>query len=330
MSAPKSKLFAALAVSVLAAGLFPVLLFLGVYGRDALVGTGGAACPFRLTSQFEQWVVIVTAFGIKPAYMLLSLGLIVWLRRGHAPDLSALRWGLILFLAGEGACAFNYVALGGRSELWEFLHDYGMVAGFSFVAWAVLEALDGRMIKFSAAPDRCAALSLCRRCVKYDTTAPCGLTRIFNVALLALLVVVLLPFCAPLQPLAYTTDINGTKVAYAATLPTQWLVMRYCPALAAALLGASWLALRFQRTHSVATAKMLLAAALGPFGFGFLRLFLLAAFRDDLVWYTTWEEFTELLFILGVAFVLFVFRDTLFARERPAAPGTGEAASTSA
>jgi hypothetical protein len=324
MSALKSKSFAVLALSVLTAGLLPVLLFPALYGPDATGMAAGAACPFRLTSQFEQWIVIVTAFGIKPAYMLISLGLIVWLWRSVASDLSALRWGLILFLAGESACAFNYVALGGGSELWEFLHDYGMVTGFSFVAWAVLEGLDRRIIKFDAAQDRCAALSLCRRCVKYDATAPCGLPRVFSMALLALLIVALLPLGAPLQPLAYTTGINGLTVAYGASLSTQWFMMRYCPALAGALLAAAWLALRFRRGHSVATAKILLAAALGPFGFGFLRLFLLAVFRNDLVWYNTWEEFTELLFTLGVAFVLFVFRDALFARGPTTARGPGE------
>ena len=330
MNAPKLRLFAGLAASVLAAGLLPLLLGPAIYGPAALAGTGGAACPFRLTGQFEQWVVIVTAFGVKPVYMLGSLGLIVWLWRSGAPDLSALRWGLVLFLAGESACAFNYVVLGGQSELWEYLHDCGMVTGFSFVAWAVLEAFDARLIKFSAAQDRCAALGLCRRCVKYDATAPCGLPRVFNVALLALLVLALLPLCARPQPLAYTTDINGIAVAYSVSLPTQLFAMRYCPALAGGLLAASWLALRLRRAHSVAQAKLLLAAALGPLGFGFMRLFLFAVFRDDLVWYAAWEEFTELLFILGVAFVLFVFRDGLFARVPAAARGPGPAAPTAA
>ena len=105
MSALKSKSFAVLALSVLTAGLLPVLLFPALYGPDATGMAAGAACPFRLTSQFEQWIVIVTAFGIKPAYMLISLGLIVWLWRSVASDLSALSWGLILFLAGESACA---------------------------------------------------------------------------------------------------------------------------------------------------------------------------------------------------------------------------------
>ncbi len=58
-------------------------------------------------------------------------------------------------------------------------------------------------------------------------------------------------------------------------------------------------------------SKVLFAAALGPLGFGFLRLFLFAAFRDDLIPFVVWEEITELVFVFAVVFVLVVFRQSL-------------------
>lgn len=318
MSGPRFRFVAGAIAAGLAVGALPVVLFLALFGTEGTILPGGAACPFRATGALEQWIVLVTAFGVKPAYMLLSLGLTVMLARSQAADLLALAWGLGLFLAGEAACAFNYVALGGESLLWEYFHDYGMVAGFACVAWAVLEGADRRIIRFSASRERCAALALCRRCVKFDSAAPCGLPRVFGFGLLALAALALLPLCAPLVPVAYTTEVARATVTYAAPFAAQWFVLRYCPLLALALLAAAWAALQLRRDHEVALPKLLLAAALGPLGFSLMRQYLLSAFRHDLVWYTSWEEITELLFVLGVGLVLWTFRHGLFSPEPPA------------
>jgi hypothetical protein len=40
---------------------------------------------------------------------------------------------------------------------------------------------------------------------------------------------------------------------------------------------------------------------------------LLGVFSDNLMWFDTWEEWTELLFVLGVAVVLWIFRHGLLA-----------------
>jgi hypothetical protein len=72
--------------------------------------------PRRSTtsSVFEQWVVIVTGFGVKPVYTVLSLIVIVRLWRQGAPDLVALRRGLIAFWLGENACAIDYLVFHGE------------------------------------------------------------------------------------------------------------------------------------------------------------------------------------------------------------------------
>ena len=74
----------------------------------------------------------------------------------------------------------------------------------------------------------------------------------------------------------------------------------------------------FKREEPVPPAKVLFAAATGPLGFGFMRLFLVAAYRENAVWANAWEEITELIFTAAVAFILFVFRQSLFAKEPPA------------
>lgn len=273
---------------------------------------------------FKQWVVILTAFGVKPAYMFVSLAVVFWLWRQRSSDLVALRWGLLVFWLGEAACAVNFMVLQGYSDFWEFLHNYGMAAGFSFIAYALLEGLDRRLIKYSAARDRCSALSLCHACIKY-ADAPCGLRRMFAMLIPATIIVAFIPLCADLRPSVYDTTVWGKPVHYAEALSDQLFGIRYCPALAILLMTASWLVLLFKRVEPVSPAKILFAAALGPLGFGFMRLFLVAVYRNDAVWANAWEEITELIFVVAIAFVLWIFRQALFAPESSISPNQSNA-----
>jgi hypothetical protein len=276
------------------------------------VGTVGPI--FRETGPLEQWLLLLTAVVVKPVYVMLSLALVVWLWRQKTRDLVALRWGLIAFFLGENACTLNFLTQHGNSELLDYLHNFGMAVCFSLVTYAALEGVDRRLIKYSAATDRCAALSLCRACIKY-ADVPCGLRRVFTMLLPATLVVALIPFCAGPVEVAYATSVVGSPQYFHQSLPGQWFEIRYCPALAILLLTASWLVLRFKRHDPVAPAKVLFAAGMGPLGFGMTRLFLFALNRQDLAWAMIWEEITELVFVMAVALVLFVFRQSLFVRQ---------------
>ena len=277
-----------------------------------------SSLPFRPMSRLEQWLAVIIAFGVKPVYMLVSLLLIIWLWRQPAADLAALRWGLIWFWIGENACSIDFLFYKRSSDFWEYLHGYGMAVSFSFVAYAVLEGVDQRVIKFSPEKERCAALSLCRACVKY-ADAPCGLKRLFTVMIPALMVLALMPLSAGFQLTSYVTDILGTIHNYHHLASSQLFELRYCPALALALLTASWLVLLFKQDQAVAISKVLLAAAVGPMSFGILRMFFVATFSDRLGWFDVWEEITELLFILSAGLVLWVFRHSLFVKPEKAA-----------
>jgi hypothetical protein len=321
MNADQHRWAAWLGSGVLVAGLLPLVLYWLLLGHvDAWTSLlNGTAPAFRDTSRFEQWLVVATGFGVKPAYMLISLITIIWLWRRQSPDLTALRWGLMAFWLGEAACAVNYVVLQGYSDLWEYFHNFGMAVGFSFVTYALLEGIDRRLIKYSSARDRCAALSLCRACIKY-ANAPCGLRRMFAMLIPATIVLAVMPLCADLKTAVCDTGVMGTTVHFSETLSNQLFEIRYCPGLAILLLTASWLVLLFKHQNPVALAKALFAAAAGPLGFGFMRLFLAAVYREDLVWFNAWEEITELLFVAAVAFVLWIFRDSLFVDPERAAP----------
>ncbi len=296
-----------LSACVLITGLLPMVFYWCFPGQFL---PQGLASGFRSTGVFEQWLVVVTAFGIKPAYMLLSLIGLIWLWRQHSPDLAALRWGLIAFWIGENACSVNYMLVNGNSDFWEYLHNFGMAVCFSFVTYALLEGMDLRLLKLSAPKERCAALSLCRTCIKY-TDVPCGLVRVFKMLIPATLVAAIVLPCAGVKTAGYDTKILGTTVHYSEAMADQLFEIRYCPALAILLLIASWLVLLLKKKEPVSSSKVLFAAAIGPIGFGFLRLFLFAVFRDDLIQFVVWEEVTELVFVFAVLFMLLVFRQSL-------------------
>jgi hypothetical protein len=260
----------------------------------------------------EQWLAVIVAFGVKPVYMLLSLGLIIWLWRFRAADLFALRWGMIFFLVGEAFCAINYLFCAKESHLIEFLHSYGMAVCFSFTVYALLEGMDYRLIKFSSPQERCAALSLCRACFK-NADVPCGLKRLFMVITPALIVMTCMMLCSRIEVVVYNTIILGAVYQYSHPVIYQLFEVRYCPLLAVALLMASWLVLIFKRVNPVPPAKVLFAAGVGPMGFGFLRLILFSAYDKNLMWFTVWEEITELLFIVGTVLVLWFFKHGLIA-----------------
>jgi len=158
-------------------------------------------------SLIQQWQVMLYAFGIKPLYMTLSLLLIVWIWRQKAADLTALRWGLIWFWLGETACSIDYIFYAKASHFWEYIHGFGMAVGFSFIAYAVLEGLDQRLIKFS--PGASAVRRLAVPGLRKVRDEPCGLKRLFKFMIPALMLVSFMPLTAPFQLNAYRTELLG-------------------------------------------------------------------------------------------------------------------------
>ncbi len=286
----------------------------GMEGWQAYGDGKKSELPFHPMSLLEQWLAAITAFGIKPLYMVLAFLLIVWLWRQPTMDLAVLRWGLIWFWVGENGCSIDYLFFDRGSDFWEFVHGYGMAVGFSLITYAFLEGFDYRLIKFSPAKEKCAAFSLCRACLKYGD-APCGLKRLFTVMIPALALLSLMPLCAGFNLASYDTNILGTKHNYYHLPSSQLFELRYCAVLACVLFAASWLVLLFKPHEPVAPSKVLFAAAAGPLSFGLLRMFFVATFRENLIWFDVWEEITELLFIVSIAVVLWVFREALFVKK---------------
>jgi rhodanese-related sulfurtransferase len=267
--------------------------------------------PSRASSSFEEWILILSGFAMKPSYMILALILIIILWRSSASDLLALRWSMIFFLAGEIACALNYLVFTDGSHLMEYLHSYGMVAGFGFAAYALFQGMDARLIHLSDPGQKCTALMMCRACIKYGKN-PCRLKQMFYFIIPACVVLAAIPFSSPVRAVAYNTHIWGTFYSFSHSVFYQIFEIRYCPIFAIVFYLISLLVLRFKKNEAIEWAKIFFAAASGSLGFGMFRLVLFSLYSENQVWFNFWEEATELIFVAGACFVLWSFRKSLF------------------
>jgi len=278
--------------------------------------------PHRDSTPIEEWAAVLSGFLVKPIYTLLSLAIFIALLGRRSPDLAALRWAMLAFFIGENFCAANYLFFNDRSLLFENLHSFGMVVCFGFSTFALLEGMDLRLIKLSDPGARCAALGLCRACIKHGdektdgkADVPCALRRLFLFVVPATLAIGFIPFCADPVATSYTTEIFGTPYANIHPIIHQIFETRVCPTLAIAALAISFAILLGKGRDAIFRSKVYFAAGAGALGFALFRLFLFAAFRDDLMWFGFWEEATEFLFIAGAGLALRLFRRGLFASE---------------
>jgi rhodanese-related sulfurtransferase len=282
--------------------------------------------PFQPMPLYQQVLAVAGAYAIKPAYTLLALVLVIILWRRTVPDLAALRWGLLFFFLGENCCAINYIFFKHTSYFFEYLHSYGMLLAFGFITFAVFEGVDRRILMLSDPSRKCAALSLCRGCIKY-TRRSCGLRQTFFLIIPALIVLAAIPLCSDWQTNSYNTMILGSFYNYSHPAIQQQLEVLYCPTAAIVMLAASLLVLWFSKQGSLAYAKLAFAAGAGFLGFALLRAALFRLFASELMWALFWEEATELLFIIGVGAVLWIFRQGLSEEPRTHDDAEGEKSS---
>ena len=224
---------------------------------------------------------------------------------------------MLSFFIGENCCAINYFIFDHQSYLFEYLHSAGMALCFGFTTYAVFEGMDRRLISYSDPEKSCAALGLCRSCIKH-TDVPCGLRRFFLILIPAHIILCFIPLSAVPYRVSYNTRIFEVFYNYSRPMVHQLFEIRYCPILAIVLLATSIVILVLNRKDPVPLSKLFFAAGMGPLGFSLLRLLLFAPYRDNLAWFDFWEESTELMFIAGVGITLWIFRHGLFAKKAEA------------
>ncbi|NNL75898.1 MAG: hypothetical protein HKO68_06140 [Desulfobacterales bacterium] len=292
-------------------GIFGVLPVLGYYffyslSSDAQVAT------FRSSSLLEQNAAVLTAFIVKPIYMLLALIVAILLWKKSQLELKSLKWSMVFFFSGESFCAVNYLFTENHdAHLFEYLHGFGMVLSFGFAAYALFEWVDRYALHYSASEKKCHLSGFCRQCVKFENVS-CGLRSVFVYLGLAGAVVALMPLSTQLYTVSYNTEIWGTAYNYNHPVVYQLAEVRYYPVLASVMFLTAALLLKLKRRNPLHPSKILFAGAIGTFGFSLFRLIVFQAYRDNLVWMDFWEETTEFIYILGIIAILWYFRRSLF------------------
>ncbi|MCJ7774620.1 MAG: rhodanese-like domain-containing protein [Desulfobacterales bacterium] len=279
-------------------------------GISFKTGAGDKWTNFRDAPTHEQWLAVLTGYGIKPLYTILSFILAVLLWKKKEPELKALKYSMIFFFVGENFCAANYLIFNHDSYLFEYLHSLGMVISFGFFAYALFDGIDIYVFHYSDAQKKCALLGLCGQCIKYEEV-PCALQRSFIFLSFAASVVAIMPLFAELKMISYNTTIWSTSYNYSHPVVYQLFEVRYLPIVASVAFAFTALLLLFKKIDPLPVAKVVFAIAFGVAGFSFFRFILFHGYQDNLVWMEFWEEITEFIFIAGVMFILWQFRRSL-------------------
>jgi hypothetical protein len=261
--------------------------------------SAGPGAPLVLTP-FEQILLVLTAYGIKPLYMLLAARCLVRHRNAAASEVRVAWRGLAVFLLGETACAANYLLLDGRYGLVQAVHDAGMIATFALLARAMTHGADLRVIAYSDPARACVMKRLCRRCIKTEPvrcmlrTGQVWLTAVAAVA-------AALPLTIPLRPVRYETTVLGRPVTLEHGWWEQWVQARAAPLAAVMLFSLAAAAARPGTRRGHRSALPLLCLAAGPAGFALLRTVVAFPFLSAIVWMGFWEEASELAMVLVVS-----------------------------
>jgi hypothetical protein len=159
-----------------------------------------------------------------------------------------------------------------------------------------MEAVDARVVHFSARSERCALLATCGSCYKHREVR-CALYRLFLFVPPAAAALALMLFTAKPGLRYVHGDVFGTDVLFGHPLVPQLFEIRLCPLLAVPFLIAAFAVLLVSKERGFEASKILLAMGLGPLSFGLVRFLLYWGWAANPIWADAWEELTELLFV---------------------------------
>jgi len=279
-------------------GLLLPPLFFGIPFTTSVAPQLATATPL-IIPLWEQTLLFIAAFIVKPLYMTISLVIVVMLRHRSEVDLTALSRGLVLFFLGELACAGNYLLFHDGNLLMEYWHNYGMVCAFALFTYALIEAFDERIVHYSDKGRMCALLLQCGTCYKQRDMS-CTMLTMFLYIVPALFVVAAMPLNAPISSRFFAGSVFGEHVIFGHPLISQMIEVRFFPAVAAFFLLLSFCSLLFQREEGFKTAKILVSLGLGPLVFSVMRFICFWGYGEHPLWADVWEEITEFLFIVVI------------------------------
>jgi len=122
--------------------------------------------------------------------------------------------------------------------------------------------------------------------------------------------VALMPLASGLPTYDLVLPVFGADVIYKTSPVEQWALLRLYPVAAAGLLLVTFgLLLRGRR--GIGPARLTFFFGLGFTAFSLLRFFLESAYLAMPIWADAWEELTEMITVLSIVLLLWVFRRPL-------------------
>jgi hypothetical protein len=273
---------------------------------------------YKESTKVEQWAVVITAFALKPLYMLLSLILFILLRKQVMHDFMALRWAFFSFFAGESFCALNYVLYAENSYLMEYFHILGMNFCFGFFTFFILEYFDKRITHFTEIDQKCALIKQCTECYKH-AAIECKIIRLVRFLIPVFVVLCFIPWLSEVKTVSYNSTIWGTLYNFKHPAIFQAYETKYSPVMAMIFFIVAFTVLLIKSTNpsqsgqvrTMEMAKILTSAGWGFLGFSFFRLILLQIYSENMTWFNVGEEVTEFLFIITGVYFVWLFRKSV-------------------
>ena len=133
----------------------------------------------------------------------------------------------------------------------------------------------------------------------------------FKWTIIAVIIISLMPLNAETRFVSYDTYILGSLYSYGHSELYQIFEIRYAPIVAIVFFIVSLFTIPRNHKDGVLFSKVIFSAGTGFIVFSFFRLILLSAYTENMLWFVFWEETTELLLIVFIAVILWIFREGL-------------------
>ncbi len=260
-------------------------------------------------TDFEQFVSASSGLVLKPAHMIISAIILSKLRGMNSEPLRAFKAAFASLLVGEGACAANYIIANHGILVLDIVHDAGMIAFGIFLPFGLFIWFEDEILNMSTFERPCLMLKACGKCWKGAGTS-CRLRGMMLLASMALTVLSAVPVSTPVVEVKEHGLVFGSGVNFGINHSLQFLEYRIYPVMALSFSTASMFLL-FKGKVITKIAALLFFTGAGFLMYSMVRISFIEAFRTVPYWADFWEEATELIAVVGSAYIIYAFRDRL-------------------
>ncbi len=240
---------------------------------------GMSEVEFRALDQNELLTLLISLLVIKPLYLLLCLGSIIYLYQQTSHPLRLVFWGLVVFLQAELICGAYHLAFRRELMISEYIHAWGIIFELGLFALAALEFVGERVQ---------------------------GRSRVLLIT--SGVILCLLPLLAPIQAGGYRTELFDIPYGFSRFEFNVWTETRAMPWMSLVLFILAVITSRVDHNPFASQpVKIYLSTGTGLTCFSLWRVILGALYAQELVLFEFWEEMIQLTLLSCIAFTLWKF-----------------------